>query len=440
MVLCAYCDTECVPTREHVIPDWYISDSDGWETFNAKRPTTHTKGPLLIRDVCKECNNVRLGKLDSYAKDIYERYLKQPAWLGESTNLEFDRRLFLRWLLKVCYNSARVHGSDVRILSKYRRYALGLETSPEPVAYVHLVTATDFTTTPPSASRRIIGGHPDIKPARWFRVVQFRGDMDFVSEVVQRQVYVDSFCFTLFAADPEDDKHPVELSAIEAKFKSLYSLAKAVPPQGPLTLAAGQHHAAITMAAHMRNYPARYGEGPPSESPDFSELLADLVSGKKKNLLLAFTREEVEAGDIGGMADRLKELVATRESALAAMQRISIFTSDYDDDSRELWDILEVRTYLQRVFAACPFLFFLAYPGSKTVETFMCCCCKLAKRRDDGFMEFDRDDLKKFLFGGFDGLNQVTQRFVIGSDINRAITDDVMSVLSDGTTLSTKPS
>jgi hypothetical protein len=382
--------------------------------------------------VCKDCNNVRLGKLDAYAKGIYERYLNQPAWLGETNDLELDRTLFLRWLVKICFNSARVHESDARILRKYRRYALGLELSPEPVVYVHLVTATDFTATPPSASRRIIGKHPEIKPARWFRVVQFRSDMDFVSEVVQRQVYVDSFCFTLFAVDPDDNKQPDELAAIEAKFKDMYPLAKTIPLQGQFTLAAGQHHAAITMAMHMQNYPARYGDGPPSESENFGDLIGNLVSGKMKVLLFAFTREEVEAADISGVVDRLNELVATRESAMAAKQRIALFTGDYDDDARELAEIPEVRVFIQRIFAACPFIFFLAFPASTTLATFADCCCRQVKRLDDQRVEFDPEDLKKFLFTGFDGLNRVTQRFAISSDINRAITDDVMSVLFDG--------
>jgi len=367
--------------------------------------------------------------LDAYAKDIYERYLQEPAWLGESIDLEVDRNLFLRWLVKVCYNSARVHDSDVRILRKYRRYALGLESSPEPVAYVHVVTATDFTTTPPSPSRRIIGEHPDIKPARWFRVVQFRPDMDLVSEVVQRQIFVDSFCFTLFAVDPDDNQHAGELAAIEARFKNVIPLAKAVPAQGKLTLAAGRIHAAVTLAMHMRNYPARYGDGPPSEYPDFGELIADLVSGKSKTLFLVFTREEVEAADISGMVERLNELVATRESALAAKQRIVLFTSDYDHDARELWDIPEVRAFIQRVFAACPFIFFLT--ASSTVALFLACCCRQVRKLEGQRIEFDPKDLEKFLLTGFAGLNRVTQRFVIGSDVNRAITDDVMSLLLD---------
>ena len=52
---------------------------------------------------------------------------------------------------------------------------------------------------------------------------------------------------------------------------------------------------------HMQNYPARYGDGPPFESENFGELIGNLVSGKMKVLLFAFTREEVEAADISGV-------------------------------------------------------------------------------------------------------------------------------------------
>lgn len=432
MSVCAYCDTDCVPTREHVIPDWYGSGlgKDGWELFNAKRPTIHLNGQLQIKDVCEQCNNVRLGMLDAYAKSIYENFLNVPAYYGETRDFEIDRSLFLRWLLKVCYNSARVHNADVTILRKYRRYIIGQNLEPEPVVYSHLVTATDFSTDPPTAAKRIIEGDPHIRPPRWFRITQFRGDTDFVTDIVQRQVYIDSYCFTVFAVDPEVNRHLAELARVESKFKQTFPLSKPIPTDGKLPLVARDIHAAEMMMPHILNYPSRYGDGPLSSSSEFAGMIGELVNAKTKIVGLTFTQEEVNAGDISGLVDRLQELVATRESAMASKQRLIMFTTDYDNDSRELWDIPEVRIFLHRLFLACPFIFFLAVHGSLTIDLFMCCCCKQVNRTDDGLIEFDPDDLQRFLQFGFVGMNKVTQRLAISVEISNAITDDVLSVLT----------
>ena len=180
----------------------------------------------------------------------------------------------------------------------------------------------------------------------------------------------------------------------------------------------------------MSNYPVRYGEGASSESPEFSEIVGDLVDGKTKLLAMLCTREEVESNNIADLSERLDELVETRESAMAAMQRVVLFTDGYDDDSRELWEIPEVRLFVKRLFEACPQLFFLAYPDSGTLKLVMSCCCRFIRLLDDGRSEFDSQDFKKFMDTGFCGLNEVTQRLAISTEINRAISQDLLSTFT----------
>jgi len=434
VISCAYCDKECNPTREHVVPRWYIKavGKDGIETFNARSPTKHIRGDILVKDVCKECNSGPLGTLDAYGKRLYFDLLRHPVYYGESVDLNCDYELLLRWLLKLCFNSARVHNSDVSILVKYKDFLLGNSPIPAPVStYAHLVAATDFGTTPPTPAHRIIGGDDDIDEPRWFRLTQFRTNVDFMSEIVQRQVYIDGFCFTLLVPDPNRIEHTEQLSQLETRFTEWTRDAKRLPSSGQVRVTAHAVHAYSCIEDHLLNYPTRYADGAPSESSEFSDVISDMLDGEVKALAVCVTREEIDSGDTSQIVARLNELVATRESAIGAMQRVAIWSDGFDDDSRELWEIPAVVNFLQEVFSACPFLFFLAMPESKTVQLFAACCCSCCADRThtDELIEFDTEMLRTFMDTGFRGLNEVTQRFAISIEINRAISETALRFL-----------
>ncbi len=430
MLKCAFCDLDCVPTREHVIPDWFRSRFPDYDVFNVRRPTTHRHGSMVVKDVCAKCNNVTLGELDGYGKELYTKYFSDPAFLGEPIKFDVDRSRLARWLTKLCYNSGRVHNADVTILRKYRRFVLGADPLPEPLVYVHLVTATDFSTSPPSPARRIFGDHHDVQAVRWFRLTQYRRRNRPLTDVVQRQIYIDSYCFTLFATDPDNHEHPDELAAIESHFRQFVPNAVPIPQNGAIVLTPGGLHSLLTITQHMNNYPARYSDGPRSEDNDIAEAIDLLVAGDVGLLNVKITREDVEAGEIAGVARALGELVANRESALASMQRVALFIDGYNDDPRELWKIPEASQFLRRLFAACPHLFFLASPYAGTTGLLACCCCAIVAEPGDARCEFDRADLRRFLEAGFHGLNEVTQRFAISVEINRRISDDVSGMFS----------
>jgi len=434
MVLCAYCDNERAPTREHVVPNWYaeVVGKDGLETFNARKPTTHTLGDIVIRDVCGRCNNGPLGRLDAFAKLMYQDCMKSPVFYGESVNFDVDRDQLIRWLLKVCFNSGRVHNSDVDVLREYRKFILGEAPCPGDVAlYAHLVTPTDFRTDPPTAARRVIGDNEVYAP-QWFRLTQFRSEPDHLTEVVQRQIYIDAMCFTLFVCDPRRTDHSDDLQQIRGRFEQEYMPpARMIVADGPVTLTAGEVHAVPTLGPHMSNYPSRYTDEPASPIPEFAEMMQGLVDGTCHALAIQVTREEFESGDISHVAGVLADLVRSREAAMSSMQRVAIFTDVFDDDERPLWEIPEARNYLRRLFKACPFIFFLAAPDAKTVELLAACWCDVV-RDENNRIDFDMARVREFLDVGFAGLNEVTSRFAISVETNRQISNDILAVFHLG--------
>jgi hypothetical protein len=433
MVPCAYCELNCEPTREHIVPAWYIESAgrQNLETFNARNPVMQTKGDLRIKDVCEHCNNVILGRLDEFGKSLYDEFCCQPVFCGESLKFFAEVPTLQRWLLKLCYNSGRSHNSDVTILREYRQFILGNAQCPADIrVYVHVITPTDFSIRPPRAAQRPDRNAADVRPARWFRLTQMRRASAFMTAIVQRQVYVDGLCFSLFVTAPGNPEHRNQLETLVAQFEKSVPTAQLVLDSKPLWLAASEDlHAASVMYGHIDNYPTRYGLRSESQKLGFGGQMESMARGETSILMLHVTSEEIMAKDTSICAANLAELVSSRESAKSAMGRVAIFTDGYDNDPREIWDIPEASEFFKQLFDECPFLFFLVVPEvGDMLGLLLLCYCRHANEGDLNII--DPADFHEFMQKGFKAMNELMLHLAISIEVNRQVTDKIFAALN----------
>jgi hypothetical protein len=114
--LCAYCNSAGPLTKEHFWPAALHRrligcTDDKQNCFWLRKINREIKGEPTIRDVCAECNNVKLSVLDSYICELFDRFFVCPLERHEEVQFEFDYHRLKRWLLKMCFNSARVHSA-----------------------------------------------------------------------------------------------------------------------------------------------------------------------------------------------------------------------------------------------------------------------------------------------------------------------------------------
>ncbi|MBW4527091.1 MAG: hypothetical protein KME18_18195 [Phormidium tanganyikae FI6-MK23] len=131
---CAYCNVEGAMTKEHI---WSKALIKRWEsklkTYNPKTEKFYTGEPV-IKDVCANCNNVRLSQLDQYWSEIYDAQLKNQVQRGDGVVFTYSYDLLLRSLLKISFNSCRATGDDRRAIAahqKVRDYILGEGKKPK---------------------------------------------------------------------------------------------------------------------------------------------------------------------------------------------------------------------------------------------------------------------------------------------------------------------
>ncbi len=111
-----------------------------------------------------------LSSLDSYGKELYERYFAAPVYAGETVSFEYDGEQLLRWLLKLSYNSARAQNADVLVLREYRKVMLGESPPTDRIrCWLHLVSATCFDASVSARpARRDEHGQSNVDEPLWF--------------------------------------------------------------------------------------------------------------------------------------------------------------------------------------------------------------------------------------------------------------------------------
>lgn len=408
MALCAYCHQERSLTREHIVPSWYIKASGNLDVFNMRAPIAQTRGELIVKDVCAECNNIQLSELDSYGKSLYEEYFEKPVSFGDSILFNYDTSRLIRWLLKLSYNGARATNSDTKILSKFDRQILGAEQVSSHVrVFLNLVSPTSK------------GNEANFLTPRWFRLTQVRMSFNPELQAVQRQICINSFAFTIFAVAPNSPLANKHLNLLSQEFSSLMPGAKVLNSEGSVIVKAAGFDALQSIENTYINYPIRH-------KLSENAFVKEVHKGKTSLIFVYITLELIEDQDVKTTADVLTTMVANKENATAYMQKIDIVVDGFNKDSRELWEIPEVRSYFRSLLVACPFVILLSSPQGNMLKVFFYCWLY------DNFEDKQEETAQEFLDILFNGLNKIFHRLGLSPELNTKISNDaIMSIFSE---------
>lgn len=143
---CAFCGEQKNLSREHIFPNGVIRKFECGMLSYSDKSDKIFKADLVIKDVCKSCNNGTLSELDSSFVQLYEDFIRTPLLPGSNAEFNFDYNLLLRELLKISFNSARASADGfkaVKALKKYVPYILGkVHEAPDVMLRLQLVTSS----------------------------------------------------------------------------------------------------------------------------------------------------------------------------------------------------------------------------------------------------------------------------------------------------------
>ncbi len=192
---CAYCGRTGDLTREHIWPDWLLRRTAYMRAYSARAGKIVGR-EQTIGDVCGRCNNIHLGRLDAYAKDLYDEYFQHWVDEGQEVYLRYDHGLLLRWLLKVAYNSARSTGTNAELLARYADVLIAEHPCTPTFAFAFVGTIMPAHVLDPGATTfRAI--QPQGARCGSLIIPHFSGDPRFAT----RMITLNGYFFTLVIVD-----------------------------------------------------------------------------------------------------------------------------------------------------------------------------------------------------------------------------------------------
>jgi hypothetical protein len=132
---CAYCGAEGTLTREHLWPQSLhrrviVGAPEDHAGFWLRKIDKEITNEPTVRDVCAICNNTILSQLDGYICQLYDIHFFRILKRHERVLFEYDYHPLKRWLLKMCFNSARINASiDAWVFPPLLPYILGKSTT-----------------------------------------------------------------------------------------------------------------------------------------------------------------------------------------------------------------------------------------------------------------------------------------------------------------------
>ena len=113
---------------------------------------------------------------------------------------------------------------------------------------------------------------------------------------------------------------------------------------------------------------------------------------------IAITRKQIEAGNIAPALRLLTMLRSNLDSLLLFEKKIDINITGYENDKRDLWDIKEVRNYMELLDRKFPFWFhFLRQAGDSSLPFLTLCLVDYRKKNRFEYGVIKNNKLFNFL-------------------------------------------
>lgn len=158
---------------------------------------------------------------------------------------------------------------------------------------------------------------------------------------------------------------------------------------------------------------------------------ADLRRGVTELAVLSISKREVLESDLQSVLDRLKVFSVSREDVALYRGQISLHVAGYDDDPRELVDIPEVRAFLRRLADGWPYwAYFLCQVDHSLL--LLASCAAGGEFPGNGSVIPDPKRFPLLLQAGFDGMNELWDRFGFLESENEAHTKGLLEALGLG--------
>lgn len=161
--------------------------------------------------------------------------------------------------------------------------------------------------------------------------------------------------------------------------------------------------------------------------------LARLSPAKDEVLVIAVSRESVEACDIAPILEHLGPLSATREAALQWEGTLTFYFEGWDADPRETAEISEIRAYFRSLTDEWPYwLHYIEKVGDTFAHVLRLLCRGRIERIQPGIVGWRFEDLNEVgqeMMWLFSGMNRLYERLELPERNNERVSQEIAELL-----------
>jgi hypothetical protein len=407
---CAYCGEEKKPTREHIIPDGFLRGMkvDEQIRWTETSPCRVIGSDFVIKDVCDNCNNRVLSQLDTYAINLITKYNGKIDKNTKKIFFKYDYNKLSRWLLKVCYNSARANKLEydtstykncipyikesIEVNNKITIYGLLMDLSINGVTrdYYHFNSNSEYKID-------------------FFRIAPFKLKDISTHKCSMRSIIVNSFAFLIIVYDEdisEDGINELEKEIMDAcpNFEKLEGNKKVKLTKDKLFW---QNSLYTSMHLHDSYLTKR-----------------EVKKDDAKFYLIEISKEEILERNFLQIQEFIVSKRDNKQNVKDNYQKFIISVKGYDDDKRELFCIPEFQNYIKEIVENFPEIIWFMHLEVGFFEAMLLAYINSNTILDIGNnIVINPEKVNEFVNKCFIGINKLINEFALDNSYNHKITN-----------------
>jgi hypothetical protein len=147
-------------------------------------------------------------------------------------------------------------------------------------------------------------------------------------------------------------------------------------------------------------------------------------------IFLVISREQIMEMDLQEPLQVLRQLAGNPEKAITACGRVSVVIDGFNADPRELFEIPEVRRYIQQLDALWPYWFFFLSQADDSIKVIESCLCDSIEVVP-GVTSIDTEQLNDCLTRHFSALNSYCEAINLPESKIQEISEGIISLIQN---------
>ena len=163
----------------------------------------------------------------------------------------------------------------------------------------------------------------------------------------------------------------------------------------------------------------------------------ELLTMPKAFIDIVITREDIETQDTSRVLSILERFRSSKKVAKENLEKVSVSVYGYEEDSRELFEIPEIRAWFSKICEEFPYWFYFLYKGLGSLKLVVFSIVPytvLSRDTEQSMLRVDIDmtELGPLLYRNYLGLNEMCYFAGLGDKEIYKISKEVSEILTPG--------